>query len=278
MRLIGASGEFQIGKGRFGMKRSLITLTLAFAVLAARPALASPLDITNIIGQWQNAVGGPLTLSNNQSGQLTDQIRWGEDLSGLPFGSGYDFTPGADLLGVAVGVPFVLGTFTHHNQPIALGTEITAVEYALQIATNGLPGTLGTVLSFSHNETPNTPPPTCPAGTIGPYCADVVTIGVGSLSGPVTVGSERYTFTLLGFSPDGVAFNSTYLSQENGSNTTQLFAVVRSEPVPAPEPASLLLFGSGLAGAAAMVRRARRKRQERAAAISAISLAPPTQD
>ena len=97
--------------------------------------------------------------------------------SGLELdGSGYDFTPGANILGVTVGTPFVLGTFTHHNQTIPLGTEISAVRYAFQFQTNGLPGALGTTLNFSHDETPNTPPPDCPPGTIGVLCADVVTM------------------------------------------------------------------------------------------------------
>jgi hypothetical protein len=210
------------------MKRSQVAFTVALAVLAARPAFASPLHITDILGHWQNAVGGPLTLSNNQAGQLTDQIRWGGYLSDQPVGSGYDFTPSANILGA--------------------------------------------VLSFSHNETPNTPPPSCPPGTIGPYCADVVAIGTAVLGWPITVGSERYTFMLLGFSPDGMTFNSSYVSQENGSNTTRLFGVVSSSPMTTPEPAGLLLLGSGLAAAAAAARRMRRKRQARAATQLA---APP---
>ena len=185
------------------MRSRFLLPILLMSLAGAVPVSASPLDITNIIGQWQNAVGGPLTLSDNQAGQGVDRIRWGAHTGWSMEGSGYDFTPGANILGVTVGTPFVLGTFTHHNQTIPLGTEITAVQYALQFQTNGLPGVLGTTLNFFHNETPNTPPPNCPPGTIGMLCADVVTMSAAFVGGPVTVGNEIYTFTLLGFSPDG---------------------------------------------------------------------------
>lgn len=257
------------------MPRRVLLPTLLLTLVWGTPAMASPLDITSIVGQWQNAVGGPLTLLDNQGGQTVDRIRWGADPHWSPDGSGYDFTPSANILGVTVGTPFVLGTFTHHNQTIPLGTEITAVQYGFQFQTTGLPGALGTTLNFFHNETPNTPPPDCPPGTIGSLCADVVTIGAAILGGPVTVGSEIYMFTLLGFSPDGVSFSSSYMSQELASNTTQLYAVVTSRPFATPEPAALLLLGSGLAAAAAAARRMRHKRQARG---NATPIAAPKQD
>ena len=256
------------------MRSRFLLPILLMSLAGAVPVSASPVDITDIIGQWQNAVGGPLTLSDNQAGQGVDRIRWGAHTGWSLEGSGYDFTPGANILGVTVGTPFVLGTFTHHNQTIPLGTEITAVQYAFQFQTNGLPGVLGTTLNFFHNETPNTPPPNCPPGTIGMLCADVVTMSAAFVGGPVTVGNEIYTFTLLGFSPDGLNFNSSYLSQELASNTTKLYALVSSKLVATPEPAALLLLGSGLAAAAAAARRMRTRR----AARSATPIAAPTQD
>jgi PEP-CTERM motif len=241
------------------MRRHLVIPAFLAALVWSMPVSASPLNIIDITGHWQNAVGGPLTLLDNDAGQSTDRIRWGAWSPGEA--SGYDFTPSTDITAVTVGSPFVLGTFTHHNRTIPSGTDITAVQYAFAFATNGNPGSLGTTLQFFHNETPNTPPPGCPAGTIGPLCADIVTISAAFLGSVISVGSDIYTFTLLGFSPDGVNFSSQYVSQENGSNTTSLYAAVSSQPIGTPEPASLALLSLGLGAAAAAARRARSRRQ-----------------
>jgi hypothetical protein len=136
---------------------SVLLMSLAGAV----PVSASPFDITNTTGQWQNGVGGPLTLPDNQAGH----------------------------------------------------------------------------------------------------------------------GVDNDTFSLIGFSPDGLKFNSSYLSQQLASNptkskATKLFAVVSSKLVATPEPAALLLLGSGLAAAAGAARRMRNRR----AARGAMPIAAPTQD
>ena len=241
------------------MRHLVLVPALLAAIVWSTPVSASPLNIIDITGSWQNASGGPLTLLDNDPGQSTDRIRWGAWSPSEA--SGYDFTPSADLTAVTVGSPFVLGTFTHHNRTIPSGTDITAVQYAFGFATNGTPGSLGTTLQFFHNETPNAG--TCPAGTIGPLCADIVTISAAFLGSVISVGSDIYTFTLLGFSPDGVNFSSQYVSQESGSNTTKLFATVSSQSIPSvatPEPASLALLGLGLGAAAAAARRTRSRR------------------
>ena len=143
------------------MRSPFLLRVLLMTLAAAVPVSASPLYITNITGQWQNAIGGPLTLSDNQAGQ----------------------------------------------------------------------------------------------------------------------GIDINTFALIGFWPDRLHFNSSYLSHELASNTTKgdatkLFAVVSSKLVATPEPASLLLLGSGLAAAAAAARRMRTRR----AARGVVPIAAPTQD
>jgi len=107
-----------------------------------------------------------------------------------------------------------------------------------------------------------------------------------AVGGPLTLpdyeaghGVDIYTFALIGFSPDGLNSNSSYVSQELASNTTKrnttkLYSVVSSKLVATPEPAALLLLGSGLAAAAAAARRMRNRR----AARGALPIAAPTQD
>ena len=102
-----------------------------------------------------------------------------------------------------------------------------------------------------------------------------------AVGGPLTLSDNQAadTFALIGFSPDGLNFNSSYLWQDLASNTakrdtTELFAVVSSKLVATPEPAALLLLGSGLAAAAAAARRMRNRR----AARSATPIAAPAED
>lgn len=100
-----------------------------------------------------------------------------------------------------------------------------------------------------------------------------------AVGGPLTLSDNQaaHTFALIGFSPDGLNFNSSYLWQASNTakrDTTELFAVVSSKLVATPEPAALLLLGSGLAAAAAAARRMRNRR----AARSATPIAAPAED
>jgi hypothetical protein len=218
----------------------LALCTVAFA-LTAVPVGAGPIDLTNISGTWQNPVGG-----SNVTGEGTPAITWGD---GVIPDSGYLFDPGADILGAAVDVPLLLGTFTHYNEEIPLPT-LTSVDLDFGFDTNGVPGSAGGVFTFDHNETPNL------TGT-SPADDDIVTITMPIVNIPITVGGDVYFFNLLGFSVDGgTSFENVFSSVEGGHNSALLYGQLTKNPV--PEPASLVLFGGALTAVAIRLRRTRR--------------------
>ena len=219
--------------------------TALAALLFSSPLAANPLDITNILGSWLNPVGGANVAITNVASQGQDEIRWG---SGTPPDSGYNFTPGADILNILLDTTFLLGTFVHVNEPIPSGTAISSVDYDLSFTTNGIPAGLMTTLVFDHNETPNTADPCFNGGANGVGvningCADIVTVASALLNSIINVNGELFSFSLLGFSTDGgTTFGLSFESPEGGSNSAGLYAVVKS----VPEPFTILLLGIGL--------------------------------
>jgi hypothetical protein len=223
------------------MARTTALSAFLVAWLVAAPALADPIDITNIAGVWQNPIGGSAV-----SGTGTSIITWGD---GVAPDSGYSFAAAADIIGAATGVPVFLGTFTHFNEVIPV-PNLSGVDLAFQFDTNGVPALVAAVFPFAHNETPNS------TGT-SPADDDVVTITTPLVNIPITVGTDVYFFNLLGFSTDGGGtFDSVFQSPEGASNSAALYGLVTSEPL--PEPGVLALVGTGLM---VVARRLRRRRQ-----------------
>ena len=237
-----------------------IALAMTILLAAATSASAAPLDITDIVGGWLNAVPPANATIVNAANQGTDTVRW--PVPPDPNQSGYNFTPGADIIGAALNTPLLLGTFQHINQ--AIFSSITAVDYAFGFSTNGVPNALSDTFHFDHNETPNAPGP--------PASDDIVTVSSVSLNELITVGVDQFFFNLLGFSTDGgVTFSSQFSSPEGGTNTAQLYGRVTSQPVGVPEPASLLLFGCGLAVAVAARRKMSSRMRQSASEICELS-------
>ncbi len=231
----------------------LVVLGAVISFSLAGSASAASLSISNILGDWTNPSGGVPTIVN-QPAQGTDTARWGVPQNVDQ--SGYDFTPTAGSISPTLGVAFSLGDFVHHNNPVGNdGSVITGIDYSLSFSTNGVPPGLADTFHFDHNETPNAEP--CPSPSAIP-CDDIVTISSINLNAIITVGSDVYFFNLLGFSTNGGAtIRSQFFSQEGSQNSAQLFAVVTAQPIITPEPGSLFLIGTGLAGV--VTRRRRRK-------------------
>jgi hypothetical protein len=208
--------------------------------LAATPAVAGPIDLTNISGTWQNSTGG-----TNVSGEGTNVITWGD---GVAPDSGYAFLAALDILNAGAGVPLLLGEFTHFNEVIPV-PNLTGVDLDFGFDTNGAPLSVNSVFSFAHNETPNS------TGT-SPADDDIVTITTPVVNIPITVGTDVYFFNLLGFSIDGgTTFQSVFSSPEGANNSALLYGQLTTQPV--PEPANLLLLGGALTAVAARIRRGR---------------------
>ena len=231
------------------MRKVVLTLVVLMA-FAVGTANALPLTITGINGSWVPGSVVPPGSADivNAANQGLDTIRWP---AGSAAQSGYNFTPAGNVSPVN-GTPFLLGTFVHLNFPIT--DWITAVDYSFGFGTNGVPNTLGPqAFHFVHNETPNSSPCALPSGPTP--CDDFVTISSVTLNANIVVGADTYFFNLLGFSTNGGnTISNVFQTQENQQNAAGLYGVVTQTPA-VPEPASMLLLGTGLIGLAGAARR-----------------------
>jgi hypothetical protein len=68
--------------------------------------------------------------------------------------SGYLFEAALDILNAGVGVPLLMGEFTHFNEVIPV-PNLSGVDLHFGFDTNGAPASVNAVFPFAHNETPN---------------------------------------------------------------------------------------------------------------------------
>jgi hypothetical protein len=222
----------------------------AAAALFVLPASAALITINGITPSWVNPAPGAGITINNGGDPIT--ARWGVPAS-EGGQSGYNFDDNATPVVVDTNLNsgrFLLGTFTHLNQPI-FEPFLTSIGLSVTVdVLGGVPGSFAEIFNLFHNETPNT------CGCLSDN--DIVTFSAGTLNSSFTVGGQSYILRLLGFSNNGGAtLLPSFSSVEGGNNSTGLYAqiVARAQ---VPEPGTLLLMGAGLLSLAFVRRRRQR--------------------
>jgi hypothetical protein len=239
------------------MKRQrLIAWAAAVVLLLVCAGIVFAFSLGNVDGVWSVIDGGggatgdrwatgngdsPTHVDTDWWDQTTgysnsdeNQVRYGSD-SDFADKSGFGFDGISSLPQTAENVPFLLGEFTHYNNPISADNALGYVDLGTTISTircndNSVPTPDDSMLltyRFTLDETPNQTPCTYPGTTV---CPDRVTITrQTSATETFTCGSTVYTVWILGFiaasdDVDNTCANETY----NEANLSSAFITEES--------------------------------------------------
>lgn len=210
----------------------MITAAIAF-LFSFQPVNAASLTVG---GTW-----GQATPNGTANGLGTSKITWGQQFENYGLSS-YNFAPNSPTSPNA-NENFLLGTFTHDNQPI-YEPWLTSATLNVKITGNISGSPFETLLNFNfaHNETPNVGWPLC--------CDDIVSLSNNpSVQSLLKIGDITYFLTFYGYfssTADKLTPLGAFKTVENFSNNAYLFGSYSL--VQTPVPAALPLFASGLAG------------------------------
>lgn len=237
------------------MKTFISTVVAVGAIHAATTAQAAVVNISSISASWQQAVNEPG--SGDNFTHIDDDpavVSWGDPAT-TAGKSDYTFDP----LGLGQQhSPFILGTFTHNNQPV-FEAVLQSVDLHLTVKGNLQDQSFefSTIIAFEHEETFNTG--SCLYGNDGNGCFDRVTIANLPLTEAVELEAGTLTFSLSGFAEAlGAQPVSFFNTAENAANESYFVAAFDFDPVtpsPVPLPAAGWMLIAGIGGLVAMKRR-----------------------
>jgi PEP-CTERM motif len=209
-----------------------------------------------------NPTGDKFGINNNDAGPAVSDdalFWWGDPLTGTQWDTGstrnefhFNGVGSNGVLGsidTASPAPFLLGNFDYTNGSAFFASGVDGVDLAIEFYIAEIGDRFSLTNAFTITNTSNV--------TGDPVLdGDIVTMLGTSLSHTFTYNSKNYQFDILGFSQDGgQTIQNNYSSPEDGIASAGLYGQLNE----VPEPATLLLFGTGIIGLLGARRVQRRK-------------------
>ena len=242
--------------------------TIGTALLLGMASSSHALTLSAVDGVWTSVDGG-----QQVSGVGSNEVRWGDPFYD-PYGAQYwylqdgkqwDFSEGKwetnpqsglrfdgsapPVQTFDIGEAFYIGKLSHYNFQISGDSAASAAELAISLDfSDPMYVADGLDFSFTIDETLN--------GQQDRWDdADFIDFSSSYANETFTLDGTEYTLHLLGFRDCYGNIVDSFMSPEQGTNSAYLWGEITTAPAPVPEPATMLLFGSGLCGLAGLSRR-----------------------